>query len=48
MMDLNDYRLRDKFNAEDYERNLEKNLKNARIAWTTVDGSLVNERVQQY
>lgn len=44
---MNDYNLKDRFAADDFERNIDRNIKNARIAWT-IDNSSVNERIRQY
>lgn len=47
MKDLNDYKLRDRFNADEFEKNIERGLRDQRIAWTS-DAHSVNERISEY
>lgn len=35
VLGMNDYLLKDRFNADQFELNIDRNLKNARIAWTS-------------
>ena len=46
MLDLNDYLFKDKFIASEYEKNLDANIKNARMTWT--DNVSVNEKIKKY
>ena len=51
VLGLNDYLQKDRFNADEFSKNIEKNLRNARVAWTTSqysDNYSVNERVKEY
>eukprot|EP00347_Sterkiella_histriomuscorum_P022508 403338226 len=47
VLDMNDYLQKDRFIADDFKRNIERNIKNARIAWTA-DSQSVNERIRSY
>jgi hypothetical protein len=38
---------KDNFNADKFTKNIDRNLKNARIAWTS-DSESVNDRIKKY
>jgi len=47
MLEIGGYTHKDKFISSTYQKGLETNLVNARIAWTT-DESSINERIKKY